>query len=323
MIPIIDFHCDLLYYLAQNKKRVAENDESRCSLQQLSKGHVLLQTLAIFTMTKKQSVDLAKKEIEIFYYLPNLYPRSIEHLKAFEISKSNNKIYIVAGIENASGLCEEDEDLEQTFLRLDEYSKTIGPILYISLTWNDENRFGGGNNSKTGLKRDGALLLEYLSGKKIAIDLSHTSDRLAYDILEYLDAKNLDILPIASHSNFRFIANHPRNLPDEIAKEIIRRKGLIGLNFVKDFIGKTFPDDFIKQVSHAISIGGLDTLCFGADFFYEGDFDKKLPTSFYSSFDNSASYPKLIDYLSRVFTKQEIEKIAHINFRNFLSRINR
>ncbi|MCC5832583.1 MAG: membrane dipeptidase [Chlamydiales bacterium] len=327
MIPIVDLHCDLLSYLAEKEERHAENEEARCSLTQLRQGNVLLQTLAVYTGTGKGSVASAEKQMTIFRTLPTLYPQGFQRLKSLGMPKSNgDKVHIIAAIENASGLCSESENLENVFSRFDQYRESAGPILYISLTWNDENRFGGGNHSKIGLKRDGELLLEYLDGKKIAVDLSHTSDALAHDILNYIDARGLNIIPIASHSNFRSVAKQPRNLPDELAKEIFRREGLIGLNFVKAFVGKQFPADFARQVDYARSLGGFDYFCFGADFFYENDMSLALHPFmpfFYPPFGNASCYPKMISYLNEVFTKQELEKIAHINFHNFLDRINR
>ncbi len=325
MMPIADLHCDLLAYLAEKEERHAENEEARCSLTQLKKGDVLLQTLAVYTVTGKGSVASAEKQMTIFRTLPTLYPEGFQHLKRLEMPEPNGKVHIIPAIENASGLCGESEKLENAFSRFDHYQETAGPILYISLTWNDENRFGGGNHSKAGLKRDGELLLEYLDGKKIAIDLSHTSDALAYDILNYIDAKSLKVIPIASHSNFRSVAKQYRNLPDELAKEIIRREGVIGLNFVKAFIGKQFPDDFTRQVDYARSLGGLDSYCFGADFFYDKDMPLALHPFmpfFYPPFGTSACYPEIIEYLHEVFAKQELENIAHKNFGNFLARMD-
>lgn len=318
MKPIIDLHCDLLAYLAEKKTRHAENQEVRCSLPQLIKGNVILQALAVYTETRRGSVASAERQMKIFRTLPALYPEGFQHLKTLEMPKSNGKVHIVAAIENASGLCSETERLEKAFSRFDQYRKLSGPILYISLTWNTENRFGGGNHSRAGLKRDGELMLEYLDQKKIAIDLSHTSDALAYDILNYIDAKGLKVIPIASHSNFRSITKQARNLPDELAKEIFRRGGVIGLNFVKAFIGKQFPDDFTRHIDYARSLGGLNAYCFGADFFY----DRGMPFIF-SRYGNSSCYPEMLNHLNEVFTKQELEKIAHVNFENFLARMNR
>ena len=321
-MDIADLHCDLLAYLAVDDQRSAYDEVSRCSLPQLKRGNVLFQTLAIFTETGKKSVSSAEKQFTIFRTLPKLYPDDFKRLTDLKIPKASGKINIAASIENASGLCAETEPLENCFIRFDQYRETAGPIIYISLTWNHENRFGGGNLSQEGLKRDGELLLEYLDGKQIGIDLSHTSDALAHDIFNYIDKKGLKITPLASHSNFRAIADMPRNLPDTIAKEILKRGGLIGLNFFKPFIGKNFPDDFARQVDYARSLGALDQYCFGADFFYDGDLPASLyPFPFYyEHFADAGCYPYLISYLNDVFTTQEIEKIAHKNLAHFLTK---
>ncbi len=321
---IADLHCDLLAYLAQDEKRSALNADVRCSLPQLQKGNVTLQTLAIYTETGKKAIASAEKQFTLFRTLPKLYPDDCIRLNELQMPEPNGKVHIIAAIENASGLCNESEPLEGCFTRFDQYREVAGPILYISLTWNYENRFGGGNLSKIGLKRDGELLLDYLDGKNITIDLSHTSDALAHDILNYIDKKGLLIIPIASHSNFRSIANQPRNLPDDLAKEVLKRGGVIGFNFVKAFIGKKYPDDFMRQVDYARSLGALDQFCFGADFFY----DKDTPISlhpflpfYYEAFADASCYPKLIEYLYEVFTKQELEKIAHKNLAGFFHSI--
>ena len=72
------------------------------------------------------------------------------------------------------------------------------------------------------------VLIDYLSDKKIAIDLAHTSDQLAHDIFNYTAQRNYKIPILASHSNFRSVYPNNRNLPDELVKELIARKGLIG-----------------------------------------------------------------------------------------------
>lgn len=321
--PIADLHCDLLAYLATDDKRSPLDEDVCCTFPNFKKGGVFFQTLAVFCETDKKSVAFAEKQFTIFRTLPQLYPSFCSRVTQLELPEHEGKLHLIAAIENASGLCSETEALEGCFTRFDQYRETAGPILYISLTWNHENRFGGGNLSKAGLKRDGELLLDYLSGKKIALDLSHTSDALAFDALNYIDRKGLQITPIASHSNFRSIANQPRNLPDELAKEVLKRGGVIGINFVKAFIGKTYPDDFMRQVDYARSLGAMNQLCFGADFFYDQDSSISLHPFipfFYEPFSNASCYPEFIRYLNDVFTKQEIMKIAHENLGAFFAR---
>lgn len=247
--PIIDLHCDLLSYLAEDSARTPYDPESRASLLQLRQGGVVLQVLALFTETKKGSSHQGAKQIEIFSTLKG----SIE--PEFRLA-----------IENASGLIEEDEPLSELFSRLEALQKESGPIAYLSLTWNSENRFGGGNHTKVGLKREGELLLDKLSELKIPIDLSHTSDQLAHDILNTIDKSSLSSIPIASHSNFRKVRNVPRNLPEEFAREIGRRGGIIGLNLFAHFIGPNF-NYLIKHIEEAKRLSLLDHLAFGADFF--------------------------------------------------------
>lgn len=130
-------------------------------------------------------------------------------------------------------------------------------ILYIGFTRHAENRFGGGNNSKVGLKEDGKKLLQYLNGKKIAVDFSHASDTLASDILDYLSDHNLEVPILASHSNYRKVFNQTRNLPDHIAKEIIQRGGIIGVNFLRAFVNNENPNALYHHINRGIELGGF------------------------------------------------------------------
>ena len=306
-MQISDLHCDLLSYLAAGSKHSAFDPESHASIPMMKAGGVALQTLAIYTKTKEGSAINGAKQAEIFFNLSQKY------------SEFQSEIKTVVAIENASSFCDENEPLEQGLERLESWYKKAGFIAYISLTWNDENRFGGGNATEVGLKPDGRVLLQWMSGKKIAIDLSHTSDRLAEEILEAI--QDLDITPIASHSNFRQVAEHPRNLPDIVAREIAQSGGVIGLNFVREFLGKRGPEDFIRQLEHADKLGILDYLCFGADFFSDQDLPKELEylkPFFYPGFENSSCYPRVIDLLLKHLPRGMVEKIAFINLMRFL-----
>lgn len=295
---VADFHCDLLSYLERGEGRSVNDPESRASVPLLEAGGVVLQTMAIFSKTTPDSVRCGSEQFKIY----------------FDVVRKQ-KIKTILAVENASNFCGEDEDLEVGLKRIEEWSSKT-PIAYISLTWNDENRFGGGNTTKIGIKPDGQELLRWMSGKKIAIDLSHTSDQLAHDILAMIDRDKLDITPVASHSNFRSVVDLPRNLTDEIALEIGRRGGLIGLNFVRSFL-----KDFILQVEHAEKLGLLGHFCFGADFFEEHDVPPELSylkPFFFEGFDTSACYPKVIERLLTRFSRDVIEKIAYKNLIRFL-----
>ncbi len=289
---IIDLHCDLLGSIEQNPNLTFDSPGTNCSLPQLKEGGVTLQTLAVAAITRRGSARIAERQVELYKKMPR------------------ERDYIFA-IENASALVEENEPLEQAFKRFETF-REVEKILYVSLTWNDENRFGGGNASTIGLKPDGERFLEYLSQTPTTIDLSHTSDALAYDILNFIDKHSLSLTPIASHSNFRAIKDVPRNLPDDLAQEIIRRGGLIGINFVRRFVGDA-PEDFLRHIDHALSLGAENTLALGADFYGGISVPCMEHPVFQPNFNNSSCYPAFFALLRSHLSDTIVDKIAYKN----------
>lgn len=303
MEKVADFHCDLLMYLGADPERTPNDPESRTSLPQFREGGVVLQTLAIFVETQPSSVQEGETQFQIFKRL-----------------RDEKGIRFVLSLENASSFCDETESLEQGLKRLERRLQEAGQIAYISLTWNEENRFGGGNRTHVGLKKDGEALLQWMNGKNIAVDFSHTSDALAYDILKYLDRHQLKITPVASHSNFRKVCDVPRNLPDDIAQEIVRRGGLIGLNFVRAFLGKGGVEDILKHVAHAKEIGVFPRLCFGADIFDEREASPELERPiFHPGYETADCYPRILQLLRQQEDEATLKKIAHDNLASFLT----
>ncbi|MGI9525526.1 MAG: dipeptidase [Weeksellaceae bacterium] len=312
----IDLHCDLLtYFLYPNAN---SKDDLGCSVPYLLEGNVAIQTMAIYSATTKGSVNKAFAQLDFYRKLLNnekiyqVTQKSIENL-------TNDTLGIICAIENDSCLCEEDDPLDNTFRNLDRLIEHTSNVLYLSLTHSTENRFGGGNNTDIGLKEDGKNLIDYLVSKNIAIDLSHTSDKLVYDIINYIDKRNHKISILASHSNSRKIYNNNRNLPDELMLEIINRKGLIGLNFIKDYIDPLNSKKLYQHIEHILSLGGESSLCYGADFF----FDKAHPDQsrypfFFDDYKNALSYNCINENISDYYGSKISENISHVNALNFI-----
>lgn len=265
MMNIMDLHCDLLCYLNNDRQRTPNDSAVRCAIPQLKAGHVCSQVLAVFVETEPGSSLKGWQQAAIFRVLPKRFPESFVHVHSKEECSPNHKdprISILLAIENASALCDEEESLDLTFQRIAYIEEFMAKIVYISLTWNTENRFGGGaSEQNVGLKADGRKLLEFLNGRNIAIDFSHASDRLVMDIIEYIDTNKMTIPLLASHSNSRAILDHPRNLPDEFLQEIIHREGLIGLNFIRPFIGLDSSKNIIRHMGRVLELGGKNALC--------------------------------------------------------------
>lgn len=322
MKSVIDLHCDLLGCINFNPKLSFDSPEVNCSIPQLLEGKVSLQTLAIASITEEGSAKRCAAQLQLYKNL--LDEKSGSVFPFSEWREGATGLHFILAIENASVIAEEHEPLERAFDRY-EMLEDFEELLYLSLTWNHENRFGGGNASKVGLKPDGKALLEFLSGRRVAIDLSHTSDALASDILNTIDKEALEITPIASHSNFRGAWPHERNLPDEIAQEIAKRGGLIGLNFVRRFIGD-HDEDFLKQIEYGSAIGCADALALGADFYGALDLPpstcpgRTFPT-FPPQYSNSSTYPSFIALVERNFGAAQSEALASGNATRFIEKL--
>ncbi|WP_306595839.1 dipeptidase [Chryseobacterium sp. WLY505] len=192
----------------------------------------------------------------------------------------------------------------------------------MGITHHTENRFGGGNNSDVGLKDDGKVLLDYVSEKNIAIDLAHTSDQLAYGILTYIDQRNYKIPILASHSNYRKVHDKKRNLPDELAKEVIKRKGLIGLNFIRNCVDEKNPEILYEHIQYGLDLGGEDAIAYGADFFFcKNHPDKSRHPFFFEGYDDASAFNAINTEIEKRFSSELVEKISHKNALNFIENL--
>jgi len=326
--PIADLHCDLLSFLADHPDSNYDDPDSGTAYSQMKQGNVAFQALTIYTPTGSAAHANGKKQIDIFLNLLSKYPDkyALWDGKSPIKKNSNGPISVSLVFENAHSICEESQKIAAGIAYLEKILLHFKKILYISLTWNLENRFGGGCGSKIGLKEDGKVLLHWMDKKKIAVDLSHASDFLADDILNFLEKKSLDIPVIASHSNMRAISPLERNLPDLFVKEVITRKGLLGFNFFAPFIGSD-PRQMLDHVSHLFSLGGEKSLCFGGDFFHLPDFAylKEMygtGIGFFPEYENSSCYPRALSFLEEKLklSKERLEGIAFENVQGYVER---
>ncbi|WP_242926539.1 dipeptidase [Pontibacter vulgaris] len=325
--PIIDMHCDLLSYLADVPGASMDKlEDIGCAEPALKQGNVKLQVMAIYSAVEPGSSAYGLLQSEVFKKLAegsNECFMAVTDNETLHQAMQGRATGMVAAIENASGFCEEDDTLEDGFKKLEKIIENTGRVLYISFTHQYANRFGGGNMTTSGITTEGKMLLDYLHGRRIAVDFSHTSDALAFDILNHIDAEKLDIPILASHSNFRPVWDHNRNLPDELTQEIVLREGLIGINFLRHFLNATEPDALLQHILYGFSHGAENSICFGADYFYTaGDPDPSRYPYYFKEYEHAGnSYTYILAKLQEQLSQQQLEKLSYGNAQRFLQKL--
>ena len=173
------------------------------------------------------------------------------------------------------------------------------------------------------------------------VDISHVSPATMADALRVSQAPL-----IASHSSAFAICPSPRNVPDEILKEVTKNGGVIMVNFYSGFVvpesGKImrkvmdemrtkYPDraartkameewfktdaakmsrgtyrDVADHIDHLVKVAGIDHVGIGSDF----DGITMWPVGL----DDVSSYPRLTDeLLRRGYSETDIHKILGAN----------
>ena len=149
--------------------------------------------------------------------------------------------------------------LEGELSRLDVLERA--GVKLFGFTWNEENELGFPCGRPGGLKPFGTRVAEELLSRGIYPDVSHLSDEGFFEVAEIASAFRVPFA--ASHSLARSVCPHRRNLTDEQIKAVADGGGLIGVNFVREFIGEA---GIFAHVVHLWKTGGEDVLAVGSDF---------------------------------------------------------
>jgi membrane dipeptidase len=154
-----------------------------------------------------------------------------------------------------------------------------------------------------GLTERGRAFVRRAFALGLLVDVSHASDRAVADVLAL--AKETHGVVVATHSNARALADHPRNLSDEQLRGIANTGGVIGVNFHGPFLARgrrATLADVVAQVQHLTQVAGLDHVAIGSDF--EGDIHPPTELA------DASRFPRLSAALAKAgFDEQSVRKI--------------
>jgi microsomal dipeptidase-like Zn-dependent dipeptidase len=172
-----------------------------------------------------------------------------------------------------------------------------------------DNELGGSlhGKSQSGLTDFGREAVLEMERMNIMIDVAHSSINTVKDVLNTIDGP-IFISHGGTISGCEKTFN--RNLPDKILKEISKRGGILGIGYFDGAICDISPKGIAREIIHAISIMGENSIALGSDF------DGTVTTTIDTSELSAITY----QLLEQGLTEKQIRKVMGENARDFFLR---
>ena len=169
-----------------------------------------------------------------------------------------------------------------------------------------DNRLGGSlhGQSGEGLTQFGREAVAEMERIGIIIDVAHSSPAVVRDVLAMATRPI-----IVSHTGLKGNCDTPRNLEDDLMKEIAAKGGLIGVGFWDAASCDYSPAGVVRSIRYGIDLLGVEHIALGSD--YDGGTTVL--------FDASEIAILTHEMLKADFTEEEIMRVMGENAIRFLS----
>jgi membrane dipeptidase len=306
---VVDSHCDSIAYVDKGKFPLVNPHNFSTNYQQL-------QFVAMFCIAKDGDINEAYKRtvryIGQFAISMQKESDKIMHVKSYEdieYAFKSGKHAALLAIEGGSGIKASPSVLEDFYT----YGVRVIGLAWLSNELAKSNRVESVEED-TGLADDGRMIVHKGNELGMIFDVSHLSDKSFWD-LAGIAKKPI----IASHSNFRSLCPHSRNLTDDMARFIVEHDGMIGLNMYPAFIDASVnyqtADRYFDHLDYCIDKFGSDNIGFGGDI--DGT-DGEYPAPIT---ENSSIHDQFIEVMmKRGYSSNLIEKFVGGNYLNFLRK---
>ncbi|AMX83963.1 diguanylate cyclase [Geobacillus subterraneus] len=304
---IFDAHCDALMKLWQDRSLSFQDGPSlHVTLSGMADAGVKVQCFAIYvpeTVPEEARFTAALEMVDLFFTrIVDMFP-SVKAVRTKQdiASLREGEIGAMLTLEGCDAIGANLVKLK-TLLRLG--------VASVGLTWNFPNAVADGAWEKrgAGLTAFGRQVIGLLNETKRWVDVSHLSEKAFWDVMETAR------FPIASHSNAHRLCPHPRNLTDEQIQALIKKDGMIGINFVPYFLtgdkrGATVAD-VLRHLDYVCALGGENNVGFGSDF--DGI------TETVAGLEAVKDYLRLVNELYKHYSSSQVERFL---FRNFYEHL--
>jgi len=192
-------------------------------------------------------------------------------------------------------------------------------VRIVGLAWK-RTRHAGGTGAPGPLTDEGRQLVRMLDQLRIIHDASHLAEESFWNLLEITDGPVM-----ASHSNCRAFNPTDRQLSDEMIRALVKRGGVIGMNFYDKFLvppeefrkRKANLNDLLKHMRQVCEIAGdARHVAIGTDM--DGGFGREeIP----HEIPSAGELPRVAQFLGKAgFAAQDVQGIMGGNWLRFFGK---
>jgi membrane dipeptidase len=255
---IIDGHCDTPYRLIRHNLHLDEHDtEAQLDLKSLRESGITASFFAAYVppfYAGRGAARFAYRAIDVIYEEVRRNPSMLTLSKdaaGIRQAKNEGRVAIMIGVEGGHAI----ED-SLSILR-DFYARGVR---YLTLThvntnnWCDSSGDAARHNGLTDFGRD---VVRTMNDLGMIVDISHVSDAAFYAVLE-----TTRVPIVATHSSCRALCRHPRNMTDEMLRDLAKNGGICMINFFSAFLNDRVAEAILnsQKRQRVDSAGGTEEM---------------------------------------------------------------
>ncbi|MEC8475286.1 MAG: dipeptidase [Planctomycetota bacterium] len=239
--PVFDGHNDLPWAVRKSDKKLSaynlrnEQPGFHTDIPRLRRGGVGAQFWSVYvpvsTSSQNAALTTTLEQIQLVHDLAELYDDVFELAMTtadIERIQGEGKIASLIGVEGGHSIENSINVLRELYRQGARYMTLTHSM---SLDWADSC---SDDSRADGLSNFGVEVVKEMNRLGMVVDLSHVSVDCMRKALAVSQA------PVMfSHSSAKALANHPRNVPDEILKLTGENGGVVMVNFFPDFVHPT------------------------------------------------------------------------------------
>ena len=240
---IVDGHCDTPYRLFRHNVHLDEHDtEAQADLKMLQESGITATFFASYVppfYAGRGAAPFARHLIDLIHREAQRRPDAVTlctDSAGIRAAKRDGKIALMIGVEGGHAIEDSLDILRELYDR---------GARYMTLTHVNTNNWcdsSGDAPRHGGLTDFGRDVVRTMNDLGMLVDISHVSDDAFRDVIATTRTPI-----VATHSSCRALCRHPRNMTDDMLRELARNGGVCMINFFSAFIS----DDVAEVIMQA------------------------------------------------------------------------